>query len=82
MIKIKKEKKKFSNEEEFQILKLVIDKFLWIGTLVSLYGLYLVFEYLRSDVKPLVVIGVGALFLLMFTSIISINVHYHRSYKR
>ena len=30
MIRIKRKKKQFSPEEEFQILKLVLDKFLWV----------------------------------------------------
>ncbi|RME53352.1 hypothetical protein D6783_02215 [Candidatus Woesearchaeota archaeon] len=35
-----------SREEEFQILKLVLDKFLWIGTFLVLLGLW---QLLVSD---------------------------------
>ena len=33
-------KKKLTRQEEFEILKLVLDKFLWVGFLIMLYGLY------------------------------------------
>jgi hypothetical protein len=33
-------KKKLTRQEEFDILKLVIDKFLWVGVIIMLYGLY------------------------------------------
>jgi hypothetical protein len=33
-------KKKLSRQEEFEILKLVLDKFLWVGVAIMLYGLY------------------------------------------
>jgi CHASE2 domain-containing sensor protein len=33
-------KKKLTRAEEFDILKLVIDKFLWAGVIIMLYGLY------------------------------------------
>ncbi len=33
-------KKKLSKSEEFEILKLVLDKYLWLGTGVMVFGLY------------------------------------------
>jgi hypothetical protein len=33
-------KKKLSNQQEFEILKLVLDKYLWLGTGVMVFGLY------------------------------------------
>lgn len=33
-------KKKLTRQEEFDILKLVLDKFLWIGFAIMIYGLY------------------------------------------
>ena len=35
-----KPKKKLTRQEEFEILKLVLDKFLWVGFAIMLYGLY------------------------------------------
>ena len=33
-------KKRLTQDQEFQIMKLVLDKFLWIGMLMILYGVY------------------------------------------
>jgi len=33
-------KKRLSQEQEFQILKLVFDKFLWIGIAIMLFGFW------------------------------------------
>jgi len=33
-------KRKLSQQQEFDILKLVIDKFLWFGLLIMVFGLY------------------------------------------
>jgi hypothetical protein len=35
-----REKKKLTRQEEFEILKLVLDKFLWVGFAIMMYGLY------------------------------------------
>jgi len=34
-------KKRLTHDQEFQIMKIVFDKFLWIGTIMILYALYL-----------------------------------------
>jgi hypothetical protein len=33
-------KKRMTEEQEFQILKLVLDKFLWLGFIVMAWGMY------------------------------------------
>jgi hypothetical protein len=33
-------KKKLTQAEEFEIMKLVLDKFLWLGFGIMIYGLY------------------------------------------
>jgi len=38
---VKKSKKRLSADQEFQVMKLVLDKFLWIGMLFMLYAVYL-----------------------------------------
>ena len=38
-----KHKRRLSSSEEFDIMKLVLDKFLWIGTALMAWGLYTVF---------------------------------------
>ena len=37
MVKIKR---RLSEKEEFEIMKLVLDKFLWLGTIIIGWGLY------------------------------------------
>ncbi|MFQ5474723.1 MAG: hypothetical protein ACE5DM_02705 [Candidatus Nanoarchaeia archaeon] len=34
-------KKRLTQDQEFQVMSMVLDKFLWIGTLLLLYALYL-----------------------------------------
>ena len=36
-------RKYLSHEEEFSIMKLVLDKFLWLGILIMIYGLWKTF---------------------------------------
>ena len=33
-------KKRLTPEQEFEMMKLVLDKLLWIGTIILLYGLF------------------------------------------
>lgn len=68
-------KLRLSRDEEFEILKLVFDKFLWIGTIVSLYGLYLLFDSSAAPSEGLIAIGIGAFFLFLFTSIVAGTIH-------
>ncbi len=63
------EKIRLTSDEEFQIFKLVIDKYLWIGTIGLVYGVFLL---LSPDVDPgygLLITLVGALILMMFTAV-------------
>ena len=38
--KLPKQKKRLSEHEEFEIMKIVLDKFLWLGTALMGFGLY------------------------------------------
>lgn len=38
-------KKRLSDSEEFEIMKIVLDKFLWLGTALLGWGLYISIEY-------------------------------------
>lgn len=79
MIKIKRRKKQFSPEQEFEILKLVFDKFLWVGVIISLYGLFLLISETAAIGRGIIVLAIGAFFLLVLTSLIAKNVHYHKA---
>ena len=57
-------KKKLTRQEEFEILKLVLDKFLWVGFAVMLYGLYRTITE-SSFVMGLWIMAGGALILVL-----------------
>ena len=61
-------KRKLSSTEEFEIMKLVIDKFLWLGFAVMAFGLYQVLnEAMQSGIYYLLA---GAGILIVFLVII------------
>lgn len=57
-------KKKLTRAEEFEILKLVLDKFLWVGVLIMLYGLYSMLATAAFGVGLWIMFG-GALLLVL-----------------
>jgi len=61
-------KRKLSQEEEFHIMRLVLDKFLWIGTALMGWGLY---QSIISDFQNgFWFILTGALVMLVFAWVI------------
>ncbi len=58
-------KKYLTREEEFEILKLVLDKFLWGGLIVLMYGLYKLTSGSPLG-ESLYIIGAGAVIFLLF----------------
>mgnify|MGYP001559894369 CR=1 FL=1 len=63
-----KNKKKLTSQQEFEIMKLVLDKFLWIGFGIMTYGVYLMFS--ESTPIGLVWMVSGIIILFLFTRII------------
>ncbi len=78
MIKRKGSKMHLSKEEEFEILKMVLDKFLWIGTISLMFGVYLLLTPHNDVGLGLLVTLIGATMLLMFTSIITKQFNYKK----
>jgi len=61
-------KKRLSEQQEFEIMKIVLDKFLWLGFGIMAYGLYLMYSAeLQLGLSWIVA---GAIILLIFTWII------------
>ncbi|MBU1975211.1 MAG: hypothetical protein KKG59_02280 [Nanoarchaeota archaeon] len=59
-------KKHLSKEEEFQIMKLVLDKFLWLGVGIMAYGFYKIIA-LSSDLSyGFSIMLAGAVILVIF----------------
>jgi len=67
-------KKRLTQNEEFEIMKLVLDKFLWVGTLIMLYGFYVLIKPYELGGKPLfdgiLYVLAGAVVLVLFMILI------------
>ncbi len=62
-------KRRLSEQHEFEIMKLVLDKFLWLGFGIMAYGLYQMYNVAIS--VGLTWMIAGAVILLLFTWIIT-----------
>lgn len=61
----KKIKKRLTQDQEFQVMKLVLDKFLWMGFAVMGYALYL--GAVQDDWGPAIAWGIsGVIILVLF----------------
>ncbi len=66
--KMAKQKRRLTISEEFEILKLVLDKFLWLGFIIMALGLYNIFN--GDFTGGITWIVIGAIVLLLFIVII------------
>ena len=60
-----KMKKRLTQSEEFEIMKLVLDKFLWLGMAMMAFGLYETFVPAKVTIGVVSFI-VGVIVLLLF----------------
>ncbi len=61
-------KKRLTGQQEFEIMKLVLDKFLWLGFIIMAFGLYHMFySGIQTGLTWMVV---GAVVLILFMLII------------
>tara|TARA_Y100000310_G_scaffold256981_1_gene264942 strand:- start:671 stop:904 length:234 start_codon:yes stop_codon:yes gene_type:complete len=69
MVRRNNSKKRMTEDQEFQIMKLVLDKFLWLGFIVMGWGMFLAIK--EAEVLPgLWYLISGAVLLLLFVIII------------
>ena len=61
-------KKRLTDQQEFEIMKLVLDKFLWLGTAIMIFGLWLIFK--SALLKGIAFIAIGAVVLVVLLMII------------
>lgn len=61
-------KRRLSEQQEFEIMKMVLDKFLWLGFGIMAFGLYQM--YVSTIPVGLSWIVAGAVILLIFTWIV------------
>ena len=57
-------KKRLTATEEFEIMKLVLDKFLWLGFIIMAVGLYKM--YTATMQEGITFIAAGAIVLVIF----------------
>ena len=57
-------KKRLTSAQEFDIMKLVLDKFLWLGIIIMAYGLYQLVEV--GSTTAFYVIATGLIVLILF----------------
>ena len=63
---MRKYKRRLTEQEEFTILKLVLDKFLWLGTILLALGIY----NLTMGYKSAILFTFGFTILLLFAWIL------------
>ena len=61
-------KKRLTPSEEFEIMKLVLDKFLWVGIIIMAFGLYKIFT--GTSMSGFSMIIIGAIILVIFLILI------------
>ena len=61
-----KMKKRLTQHEEFEVMLLVMDKFLWLGFGIMAFGLYELFMIDVTDGILLILSGAVVLLILMF----------------
>ena len=60
-------KKRLTQAEEFEILKLVLDKFLWMGFGIMAYGFYIIMVgQIEALVRGIGFMFAGAVILMLF----------------
>lgn len=65
------EKKRLTQQQEFDIMKLVLDKFLWLGFAVMAYGLWVLLQQGMDAVRDAILLFVaGAIVLVLFLMLI------------
>ncbi|MFT4249860.1 MAG: hypothetical protein ACMXYD_00670 [Candidatus Woesearchaeota archaeon] len=62
-------KKKLTKDQEFEILKLVLDKFLWAGLFILLYGFYVAVQGVAIQ-TGFWIMAAGAVLLIIFMSVL------------
>ena len=63
-------KRHMTHEEEFDIMKLVLDKFLWLGVGIMAFGFYKLITLTDDLAYGLLLLGAGAIILIIFVGIL------------
>ena len=63
-------KRHMTHEEEFEIMKLVLDKFLWLGVGIMAFGFYKLVTLTEDLTYGLLLLGAGAIILIIFITLL------------
>jgi hypothetical protein len=63
-------KRHMSHDEEFQIMKMVLDKFLWLGVGIMAFGFYKMINLSDNLLSGLSILIAGAVILMIFIIIL------------
>lgn len=63
-------KKHLTKSEEFDIMKIVLDKFLLLSVLIMALGLYMIVSSVQDFAFGFSVLGVGAIIMVIFAMIL------------
>ena len=58
-------KKRMTEQQEFEVMKLVLDKFLWLGFAIMGFGIYKMIANTIGDGLYYIIIGVALLVIFM-----------------
>ena len=61
-------KKRLTEQQEFEIMKLVLDKFLWVGFIIMVFGVYKM--TVQNLLNGLLWFGAGVFLLVLFIILI------------
>jgi len=61
-----RKKKKMTDQQEFEIMKLVLDKFLWLGLGIMAFGLYMIITSTDTVIRGFSFMIAGAIVLILF----------------
>lgn len=69
-------KQHLSKDQEFEIMKLVLDKFLWLGILIMGFGFYKVISIVENFWYGFSILVAGAIVMLLFMWILIKEYHF------
>ncbi|MCD6589913.1 hypothetical protein J7K74_01875, partial [Candidatus Woesearchaeota archaeon] len=55
-----------TRQEEFELMKVILDKFLWTGIIIMLFGIYRIIFGLGALGYNIIVVVVGAVIMVLF----------------
>ena len=70
MAKRKRKKRRMSEEQEFEVMKMVLDKFLWLGFIVMAFGLYMMIRSPELVYKGFSMVIAGGIVLVILAMLI------------